>query len=380
MTPRRDSTIPTTQRRVLALALVLVASACADPTATSNHLAGVDLFGAPAIVLPDAAVASYTAADIHLTGAGLPTHSEAFNVNTAGRSAGVSYNSGPMIDGQATIWNAPSVGGGQIIGIPAGAQAAIAYGINDAGTVAGTAWGFSTSPGTRGWRWTSAGGFQMILGPPGTTSVNVTDINNAGQVVGTFVNPVIVPSGYHAFAVDAAGVLTDLNPPGPFNTGAVAVSSTGYVTGWVSTTGGIGAARWSPTGAFLNLGTMPGSFDAWGYDVNAAGLVVGQYGNPPPATFPAFAWRPTGMFKLPGVIGMPLGLSNKNRAVGWVDNAGFQKGFTMRTTPTIVFFPTLPNTNSWRANGVNTCGDAVGSALYNFITTHATYWKNTPCD
>jgi hypothetical protein len=284
-----------------------------------------------------------------------------------------------MFDGQATVWNAPSVGGGQILGVPAGAAAAIAYAINDGGVVVGTAWGFFPN-NPQGWRWTSAGGFKLISGPPGTRSVHVTDVNNAGLAVGTFDNPLIVPAGQHAFVVNAAGVLTDLNPPGYGASGAVAISSTGYITGWVSKPSGITAARWSPSGAFLDLGTIPPAFDAWGYDVNAAGFVVGQYGNPPPAIFPAFGWRPTGMFKLPGVIGMPLGLSNRNRAVGWVDNAGFQKGFTMRTTPTIVLLPTLPNTSSWRANGVNTCGDAVGSALFNFITTHAMYWKNTPCD
>lgn len=52
----------------------------------------------------------------------------------------------------------------------------------------------------------------------------------------------------------------------------------------------------------------------------------------------------------------------------------------MRTTPAIVFLPTRPNMNSWRANGVNTGDDAAGSALFNFITTHAMYWRHTPCD
>ncbi|MFN8570994.1 MAG: hypothetical protein U0132_02985 [Gemmatimonadaceae bacterium] len=366
-------------RPIAALAPLLLALACTDPTSTAAGLTRMDLFGA-AVASEDAGVASFTPTDLHLTGPGMPANSEAFNINTAGRSAGVSYDRGPGNDGQATIFNAPSVGGGQIIGVPAGATSAVAYAINDNGEVAGTAWGFFPGPEPRGWRWTSAGGFQMIVGPPGTRSVTVTDINNAGQVVGTFVNDIIVPAGSHAFVVDAAGVFSNIHPAGYDGSSAVAISSNGYITGFVDKSGVPTAGRWSPTGAFLDLKTIPGQFDSWGYDVNAGGFVVGQYGNPIPSIYPAFGYKPSGMFKLPGVIGMPLGLSNKNRAVGWVDNAGFQKGFTMRTTPTIVFLPTLPNTNSWRANGVNTCGDAVGSALFNFITTHAMYWKNAPCD
>jgi uncharacterized membrane protein len=355
---------------------LLFATACADPTAAANDLTRSDLFGVAATV--DAAISSYAVTDLHLSGAGVPPNSEAFNINTAGRSAGVSYDRGPMTDGMATIWNPPSLGGGQILGVPAGAAAAIAYGINDAGEVAGTAWGFFPN-NPRGWRWTSGGGFQLISGPPGTTYVYANDINNAGNIVGMYAN--INTAAEHAFLVDAAGNFIDIHPGPPyFSSGAEAISSTGYITGWVNHSGGITAARWSPTGAFLNLGTIGSAFNSWGYDVNAAGFVVGQYGNPPPSPFPAFGWKPSGMFKLPGVIGSPEGLSNKNRAVGWIDNSGFEKGFTMKTNPTIVFLPTLPNTNSWRANGVNTCGDAVGSALFNFITTHAMYWKNTPCD
>ncbi|MGD8451926.1 MAG: PEP-CTERM sorting domain-containing protein [Phycisphaerae bacterium] len=142
-----------------------------------------------------------------------------------------------------------------------------AYGINDAGQVAGRS---ATSVGQRAFLWDD--GSLWSLGTLGGNYSSAHDINNAGQVAGTSANASGV---WHAFLWDD-GVMTDLGTLGGPSSAGIAMNDAGHVVGrsWLPE-GGPYRAFLYRDGAMANLGSLGGEFaDALG--INNLDQVVGH--------------------------------------------------------------------------------------------------------
>jgi probable HAF family extracellular repeat protein len=156
-----------------------------------------------------------------------------------------------------------------------GYERSIARGLNDDGTVVGTAYG----DGIERQAFVYAGGVVSVLPFAGFSEAN--DINNAGLVVGAKAFPDGQGDTYiHGYKY-AVGEVTDLGTvPDGYNSFAYGVNEAGYVTGTVE----VGGAPNYPSHPFLyttgplqDLGDFDGVF-SHGYAINNHDQVVGTAG------------------------------------------------------------------------------------------------------
>jgi probable HAF family extracellular repeat protein len=188
-----------------------------------------------------------------------------------------------------------------------GSDFTVAYGINDAGQVAGRAWtgeggsnhAFITGPNGAG---------TIDLGLFGGNSSSAVDINNTGQVA---VEAEMADYSTHAFITGPNGTgMTDLGTLGGASSFVSGINDSGQVVGHSETaTGSEHAFITGPNGhGMIDLGTLGGSFsDA--VDINGAGQVAGS-SETATGSEHAFVTGPngTGMTDLNSLVDLPKGI------------------------------------------------------------------------
>ncbi len=183
----------------------------------------------------------YTVTDLGSLGG----DSLAYRVNNSGQAAGWSRTAEGSY--HAALWS-----GGQMFDLGVGR----AYGINDHGRVAGTAYA-TGSPQAALWN-----------GPAtvATASGEALDINDSGQVVG---------GNGHAFLASGRAVRDLGTLPGGSWSSAYGVNNHGVAAGYGDTPeGAFHAFLWSPGSGMIDLGTLGGA-NSYAMDINDNVQVAG---------------------------------------------------------------------------------------------------------
>lgn len=159
---------------------------------------------------------------------------------------------------------------------------------------------------------TTATGFLVTdLGmlPGGTTSAALA-INNRGQIVGTSNDQTSTSPRQVIWSGGTIRPITPANPnPGPALHPAINDSReiVSWVNGGPSPTTGFAttnASYWNPSGASLILPSLPGGQD-WvlAYDINSAGLIVGESRDATPLDRHAVVWNRSTLVRDLGLMG-----------------------------------------------------------------------------
>lgn len=247
------------------------------------------------------AFVSWSGGSLHVLAPLAGSDSYAYGINSSGAIVGISY-----VDGQphGVIWsqgaatdlgpgifatgiNDPGVvigGNGHAfalvngvyrdLGVLPGGDWSAAYGINNAGTVAGT--GAIDSGIFRGFVWTPSGGM-LELGTFGGDNSYATSINSSGEVIGH----ASLPDGYeHAFSAVNA-MMTDLGTLGGGSSYAYGINDSGSIVGYSwPVSGDHPHAFVSSNGFMLDLNAVIPSGTGWelleAYGINNAGEIVGE--------------------------------------------------------------------------------------------------------
>lgn len=177
-----------------------------------------------------------------------------YAVNSAGAIAGTDY--GDPQDprsARATLWTGPpnaleprSLG-------TLGGESSQAFGINDHGSVVGTA--KDSAGNDRAFLWTAAGGMRDLGTLGGTTSV-AHGINDRGQVVGWSTDAL---GRSHGFVWTSTGGMRDLGAYENSEVRPRAISEAGVIVGSIVVSGKTQPVFWLPDGGVHNLGTVGGA-------------------------------------------------------------------------------------------------------------------------
>lgn len=231
------------------------------------------------------------------------TNARAFAINSAGTAVGFAqgYTSGSFGGERAVRWDASGTAATELgnLGLSSiGRTTAFAYAVNDAGTAVGYANKYvaGSTKGARAVRWDASGTAATELGNLGTdasgaTSAVAFDLNEAGTVVGYALTYLAGKSaGLRAVRWDALGTTaTELGNLGTDAAGtsssiAYAVNASGTAVGYASkyisgTHRGFRAVRWNAGGTtateLANLTTPNGVAESVAIGVNVAGTAVG---------------------------------------------------------------------------------------------------------
>jgi probable HAF family extracellular repeat protein len=234
-----------------------------------------------------------------------------YKINDSGASVGWASTAGN--DQHAFL----SLGGGAIADLSPGSPDTFAYGINAAGTIAGTSYENGQAHGEV---WTASGSVDLGAG------VFATGINDPGAVIG---------GNGHAFVL--------------------------------------------VNGVYRDLGALPGGDWSSAYGINNSGNVVG-YGDVGNGTFRGFVWTPgAGMTEL-GTLGgnnsYAMGINDSGEVIGHAaTSAGYDHAF-LAIGALMSDLGTLGGANSY-AYGINDGGSVVGySYLASGENPHAFIWVN----
>jgi probable HAF family extracellular repeat protein len=254
---------------------------------------------------------AYTVSE--LSGAG-DTGGVPCRLNNLGDVAGRAGDS-PSGETRATIWNHRGSLRPTNLGNLGGGEYSSAWGINDAGEVAGAA---NIAKSIVPFVWTSTGGLRRTPLLPGDNCGQAFGINKYSHVVGYSSGP----NGRKAFlwtrssGVHNLGILRG----GNYST-ACDINDLDEVAGTSASAAGDRAVLWTKTGNVRDLGTLPGDKSSEASAINNNGDVVG------------YSKGPRGM-----------------RAFLWTQATGMQD------------LGVLPGGNSSRALGINDMGAVVGSS------------------
>ncbi len=224
---------------------------------------------------------------------------DAYAINSAGQIVGYSEDAMGMRRG--TYWD----GMGGMIDMHAAINAtgsSIPWDINDNGLVVGQA---SINPGLpKGFVWEVGTSGQVAGGLPGYMSSRNLGVNNDGVIVGSsfFFGD---PDDAHRATPDGRGgwASVQIGPRGYEFVVAEAVNNNGVAVGYTtydSTTTGWNAVIFEGESDVIVLGTLPNLDTSEAYDINDAGLVVGQAFDGSGSGFDprAWAWFDGTMFDL----------------------------------------------------------------------------------
>jgi probable HAF family extracellular repeat protein len=225
---------------------------------------------------------------------------EAYDINASQQIVGVSELSAVTVDDRAFVWQ-PGVGM-RMLTAPWGTPIR-AFGINDAGQIAGTA--THSASGTHAF--VTVGGVALDLGTLGGAVSFATEVNDVGEVAGySYIFSNTITQSFHAFRwKDAntngqsdAGEMQDLGTLGGRHSYAYDINDSGLVVGRSEITAGSSATRafiWSSTGGLQDLNNVvPGT--GWTFQeahaINDRGQIVG-FGLNPDGKVRGFLLTPT---------------------------------------------------------------------------------------
>ena len=337
-----------TQRSLVALIVAL--AACRPDAGLATRLPSVD--GPVLAVYPASAYAIGT----------LPNYGWFNDVNEKNLMAGtITTQAGNWVNGFVYL------PGGQpkLLAMSGGSESA-AMAVNTHGAVAGTVYYGSLDhfPAV----WSNASAAPLVA----TLQGIAYDINDAGLVVGT----ALAKGGQFGFVWDTTGK-PKLLPPLPgglystasaVNADRVILGASSSLTGWMSVLWRFNGAVWVPTpitGGINALALDDGSTvvgqtggkASWGRPNQAGYFSVGVWSYANAVTRNGWVAAGNSFYPVPG----PTGADNAFVA----DRSG---NLTM-----------LPIPNSWwtaaSGRGVNGCGMAVGSLTYNSMGSHPAYWN-----
>jgi probable HAF family extracellular repeat protein len=254
-----------------------------------------------------------------------------------------------------------------------GANATMAYGINNAGTIVG----FYYQNGYHGFVKT-AGGSYTPIDVPGATDTFIYGINANGRIVGGYGNPQVYTSG-HGFIYDNGTYTYPFDVlPVSFGTYPAGINLAGQIVGQYSEDGTIPGIRgflWSG-GSFTTLGA-PAVIEPRG--INDAGWIVGTYGDANESNR-GFIVAPDGAaspFDVPGAthtfisgINNHRWLSGSYRHDDGISHGFFHDGLAFS-------YIDVPGAFETRVQGINDRGQVVGAykdaggVYHGFIATPA---------
>ena len=241
----------------------------------------------------------------HLTILGVPgaTNVVVKDINNAGQAVGTYQDSGFV--SHAVLWDST---GWHELAIPAGAEVlGVAYAINDAGQIVGTADDYMT---LRGLLWNAAAPDQYtVIGDGSALQVQPNGISETGVVVGSVRLQQGVPN--HAFVWQESTGLVDYGLQDPTmldpdqNARWTAVNSAGRIVGnWYTQSSNIHATVGQVgTVAVLSMSSMTESLPSYPAAVNEAGISVGVGLDPATSKLVPVIFAVDGTFtRIPGAI------------------------------------------------------------------------------
>jgi probable HAF family extracellular repeat protein len=251
-------------------------------------------------------------------GASLPIDTP-YAINNAGSLVGeMSFQEGAVLYANGVLTDLT----------PRGPGSGAAYGINNAGTVVGTA----AIGGATLRAFVYRNGVLSPVDPTSTRRSDAYDINASGQIVGWGVEP---DGGDRGFVYDR-GTLQYLNGyPGSTRSHARAINNRGQIVGEAEVSDGLPGP--DPEQAFIyENGVMRpldgiGGFESRATDINEAGQIVGaSFGGA--ARSSAFLYDGGRVTEIVGAFGGDRsyadGINNRGQMVGFADDAtGNQHGF-----------------------------------------------------
>lgn len=306
--------------RTIALLLIICAALCASPSYSVADLGGLGGSSSVAYKINNAgavigwaqnifgdqqAVSSMTGFAFQKLPALSPFDSFAMGINDAGTIVGTAYMGGGQPHG--ILWSdlgASDLGAGIFL-----------TGVNNLGVMIGG----------NGHAFVLAGGIYHDLGVlPGGDWSSASAINDAGAVVG---DANVVNGDFRGFIWTEQSGLTQLGTFGGRNSHATAINRDGVVVGYASLSSGYEHA-FSALGAMMtDLGTLGGS--SFAYDINDSGWIVGY---------------------------------------SWPNNSDNPHAFLYVAGVMIDLNSLIPSDSGWEliaAYGINNDGQIVGSGLWN---------------
>lgn len=307
------------------------------------------------------------------------TFSEAFGINDAGEVAGYGDWDDPPPGCGAQSVGAFLYTGGSLRPIYKDyahycLSESAALDVNNASSVVGWLRDFGTS--NHAFLWTAGTGLQLITTPGGDAFA--FGINNAGTVVGSFQPPPL--NDNHAFQYSPGSGLVDAQPAGPYIwSKAYDINDAGVIVGQI----GSQLATWTLGGPVFFLGVDQGTdygsffFPIPPLGVGASGAVVGGYHDFGSQKDVAFRWV-GGVLKTLASPGNATDISSKGRVVGWQQGASTRRAASGTTA--VQLLTSLAPGRSAVAAAVNTCGDVAGYSENSSGSHRAVRWKIAVCD
>jgi len=223
-------------------------------------------------------------------------------------------------------------GGFTDLGTVGGPATGVGMGINNSGSIVGTA--------PQAFRY--SGGSTQILGTLGGTYSYARAINSSGQIAGY--SDTATAGVSHAFSYTTGSGFTDLGTFGGTNSGAQSINDHGQIVGWANNAGGSQRAfSTTGTGPLKDLGTL-GGLSSVAFDVNNGGQIVG-FSSTGSATH-AFLYDGTSMLDLNSLIGPGTGWTLTNAQA--INDAGQIAGYGTIGGQTHVFLLSpVPEPATW---------------------------------
>jgi probable HAF family extracellular repeat protein len=288
--------------------------------------------------------------------------SYAYGINDAGQVAGFATAPG-SVSTEACVWESGAITGlGTLLGPASGAVQSYAFAINDAGVVVGQSNGPGGASQAFSWQSGTMSGLGFLgSGASGAQSSYAYGINDAGVVVGTSLTGGVRQAFRYDGTMSAIGGLTGTSSAEAINTGG---DVAGYAAGqaFILTSSGV---------AWLgSLGPSPSGFAlSYAYGINDLQEVVGR-STSVASEYAAFIWSAAGGMRSLGDLAggasnsIAYAVNDSGVAVGTSYGAAGQEAFVWDAAQGMVSLNTIVDgASGWvlrEARGINAGGQIVG--------------------